>query len=379
MKVTNFCVILLLYKGACVKYINIILLLLVFQSLYIYPQMDLGRIYLGISDDNQNIVRLDYDRDIQDVYSGINSYSDTNSYVAFYWDENYQNYRKGDPNGILIYKLGNTGYPANLIVGRFDYEGKQKIYFSKNDNYLLHHCVYGDNIDGVYDGSLNGTITVVSLLQRKKGFDLSGTKVFWITDTEFVYSGISESTEKYIIRFIDINGMYMNLYESDSRIGLEVNNSMDLIINGENIINYKDYYGVEKSINIKDELSYIESGSYLDASDEDSGSTQENNYTYYDDEESHEHGAYGADVFFEYDWPKYGLANDSRIRIREEPNLGGEHIGYLDKNDYVEILAETINEMRIGDMCSIWYKIRTMEGVYGWVYGYFIAFYEATL
>jgi len=69
---------------------------------------------------------------------------------------------------------------------------------------------------------------------------------------------------------------------------------------------------------------------------------------------------------------RYGVLNDSRVRIREAPDLQGKHIGYLDKDQRVEIVDQTDEKMKIGDMEAVWYKIRTENGVIGWVYGWFI-------
>jgi hypothetical protein len=67
-----------------------------------------------------------------------------------------------------------------------------------------------------------------------------------------------------------------------------------------------------------------------------------------------------------------GVVNDSRVRIRKEPNLDGENIGYLNKDQIVFILDETLESMKIGKMDSVWFKIRTLDGIEGWSYGYFI-------
>jgi len=72
------------------------------------------------------------------------------------------------------------------------------------------------------------------------------------------------------------------------------------------------------------------------------------------------------------DVKRTGILNDSRVRIRDFPNLEGNHLGYLNKNQRVEIIGQTSTEEQIGDMSSVWYKIRTEEGLEGWVYGWFI-------
>lgn len=68
----------------------------------------------------------------------------------------------------------------------------------------------------------------------------------------------------------------------------------------------------------------------------------------------------------------FGRLNDYRVRIRLDSTLQGEHIGYLNKGDYVQILDQTEEPMKIGEMESVWYKIKTNEGIIGWAFGYFI-------
>ena len=73
-----------------------------------------------------------------------------------------------------------------------------------------------------------------------------------------------------------------------------------------------------------------------------------------------------------------GILNNSLVRIRKEPNLGGEFLGYLDKGQEVHIIGKTDETMKIGDMESVWYKIKTSEGIEGWAYGSFIDLIEST-
>jgi len=47
-------------------------------------------------------------------------------------------------------------------------------------------------------------------------------------------------------------------------------------------------------------------------------------------------------------------------------------LGYLDKNDRVQIIDQTVDTMKIGEMESVWYKVNLSNGIIGWVYGYFI-------
>jgi hypothetical protein len=69
---------------------------------------------------------------------------------------------------------------------------------------------------------------------------------------------------------------------------------------------------------------------------------------------------------------KYGILNDNQVRMRETPDLNGKTVGYLQKNDRVEILEATKEKMKVGTMESVWYKVKTATGMTGWAYGYFV-------
>jgi hypothetical protein len=69
---------------------------------------------------------------------------------------------------------------------------------------------------------------------------------------------------------------------------------------------------------------------------------------------------------------QYGILNDSRVRVRELPSLDSDSITYLNEGDRIEIIDQSEEPMRIGEMESVWYKIKTSDGTIGWTYGYFI-------
>jgi hypothetical protein len=71
-----------------------------------------------------------------------------------------------------------------------------------------------------------------------------------------------------------------------------------------------------------------------------------------------------------------GVLNDDRVRIRAEPNLSGEIKGVVNRMDKVEILEGGLEKQKIGDMESIWYRIRTAGNVEGWVFGAYIDIVE---
>ena len=77
-------------------------------------------------------------------------------------------------------------------------------------------------------------------------------------------------------------------------------------------------------------------------------------------------------LFYRRSNPIFGTINDSRVRIRNTPDLNGEQVGILDKNQEIYILEKTEDEMTIGNMQSVWYKIKTLDGLTGWTYGSFI-------
>ena len=68
----------------------------------------------------------------------------------------------------------------------------------------------------------------------------------------------------------------------------------------------------------------------------------------------------------------YGILNDSQVRIRTAPNLESETIGYLNKGQKVELLHATLHEVQIEEMKSVWFEIKTIDGMTGWAFGWFI-------
>ncbi len=61
--------------------------------------------------------------------------------------------------------------------------------------------------------------------------------------------------------------------------------------------------------------------------------------------------------------------NDSRVRVRENPNLKAQHLGYITAGEEVEILDRSGVKVQIGDMNDWWYKIkRKSDGFEVWAY-----------
>lgn len=63
---------------------------------------------------------------------------------------------------------------------------------------------------------------------------------------------------------------------------------------------------------------------------------------------------------------------DDDVRIRNQPNLGGEILGVLPKDTIGEVLAES-HVRRVNGEIHPWYKVKTRDGTTGWVYGKYLS------
>lgn len=63
---------------------------------------------------------------------------------------------------------------------------------------------------------------------------------------------------------------------------------------------------------------------------------------------------------------------DNNVHIRSQPNLGGEVLGVLPKDTIGEVLAESHLRRVNGEMYP-WYKVKTIDGTTGWVYGKYLS------
>ena len=61
------------------------------------------------------------------------------------------------------------------------------------------------------------------------------------------------------------------------------------------------------------------------------------------------------------------------MRLRDTPALDGRILGSLTLEERVELLDFSAVKMKIGEMNSFWYKVRTEDGTGGWSYGHFIS------
>lgn len=72
---------------------------------------------------------------------------------------------------------------------------------------------------------------------------------------------------------------------------------------------------------------------------------------------------------------QYGSVNDNRVRVRDNPNLDSNTLGYVNTGDEIFIFDKSTTKMKIGDMDNYWYKILVKDSLLlGWAYGEFIDF-----
>lgn len=64
--------------------------------------------------------------------------------------------------------------------------------------------------------------------------------------------------------------------------------------------------------------------------------------------------------------------NDSKVRIRKEPNLNCETITYLNKDDNVKIYDRSDEMFEINNEEWYWYQVKTDNDITGWVYGKYL-------
>ena len=64
--------------------------------------------------------------------------------------------------------------------------------------------------------------------------------------------------------------------------------------------------------------------------------------------------------------------NDTRVRLRSEPNLSCETLGYLEKGDAVKIVDRTDEKFEIDGESWYWYKVEAENLPDGWVYGKYL-------
>ncbi len=383
-------------------------IVLLFLFLVIIPfkgfsQNEIKKIEMGLSDDRRNVVRTNYSgSEILELYRRPSFVSSSGKMGAFNWNSDFNEYKDGNPQGLLIFELSFYGgfYYSSFIgqiEGDFGYQssegghyfkGKEKIIFSENDKFLIHYCIG------------RSTITLADIDSGSVLFSLNGFEAFWISDREFIYSGLllNEATNRfdtYVVRYMDIDGKYIDLYKSDSRNSLEVDEEKNILINDSIILKINDFSSKEKLFEYRKEplLKLTDFSEYftsdIDRLPVEGPYYQDDGTEYYQSGPCyHEDGKpyylngpyfYKGQEYYKYipafndNFPETnGLLNESGVRIRSNPDLRGEQLAYLERNDFVKILDQTDEKMRIGDMDYYWYYIERDDHLKGWVYGAFI-------
>jgi hypothetical protein len=67
-----------------------------------------------------------------------------------------------------------------------------------------------------------------------------------------------------------------------------------------------------------------------------------------------------------------GILIKNEVDIRENPNMDANIVGRAEKNDFADVIDVSSLKERIGPSEFYWYKIMTMEGEQGWVYGSYL-------
>ncbi len=71
--------------------------------------------------------------------------------------------------------------------------------------------------------------------------------------------------------------------------------------------------------------------------------------------------------------PTTAVCSESRVRVRENPNLEAQTFGFLEKGDALEVVDRSGIRVKVGEMEDWWYRIqRKSDGLEGWAYGAFL-------
>lgn len=66
------------------------------------------------------------------------------------------------------------------------------------------------------------------------------------------------------------------------------------------------------------------------------------------------------------------ILNDSRVRVRTQPNLNSDTWGLLNKGDYVKVKDKALESFEINGESWFWYKVESENLPDGWVYGKYL-------
>jgi len=80
---------------------------------------------------------------------------------------------------------------------------------------------------------------------------------------------------------------------------------------------------------------------------------------------------YGVRINYSFPSPIDGWCTEDRVRVRKEPGLDGEIIGYLYENEKVKIISSMYEREVINDLQGCWVLIDTGSQS-GWVYSFYI-------
>ena len=62
----------------------------------------------------------------------------------------------------------------------------------------------------------------------------------------------------------------------------------------------------------------------------------------------------------------------NNVNFRRYANLTSQILGQLNNGDRVEVVQKGDKKEKIGQWNNYWYKIKTQQGIEGWVFGQFI-------
>ena len=63
---------------------------------------------------------------------------------------------------------------------------------------------------------------------------------------------------------------------------------------------------------------------------------------------------------------------NNNVNFRRDANLTSQILGQLNNGDRVEVTQKGDKKEKIGQWDNYWYKIKTQQGIEGWVFGQFI-------
>lgn len=74
---------------------------------------------------------------------------------------------------------------------------------------------------------------------------------------------------------------------------------------------------------------------------------------------------------------KVGISSVANLTVRSDPFVLSTKYDFLAKGEQVDILNVSRKKDRLGKHNSYWYKIRTSQGIIGWVYGAYLNIVDA--